>query len=73
VRLDHAVQLLCDTSWSMPRIAAACGFDRPELMTRAFRRELKTTPSEFRRRVSRDRQTVAAPVRGLANGETAPS
>src|SRR5262249_9743921 len=36
VRLDQAVQLLCDTSWPMPRIAAKCGFDRPELMTRAF-------------------------------------
>jgi LacI family transcriptional regulator len=48
-RMDHAVQLLCDTSWAMPRIAAACGFDRPELLTRAFRRELNLTPSEFRR------------------------
>ncbi|HMP07077.1 MAG TPA: DNA-binding transcriptional regulator, partial [Lacipirellulaceae bacterium] len=41
VRLDMAVQLLCDTSWPMPRIAKMCGFDRPELLTRAFRRELK--------------------------------
>lgn len=60
VRLDQAVQLLCDTSWPMPRIAAACGFDRPELMTRAFRRELHTTPSEFRRQHSRERQGLAA-------------
>jgi LacI family transcriptional regulator len=50
IRVDRAVQLLCDTSWSMPRIATAVGFDRPELLTRAFRRELSTTPSEFRRR-----------------------
>jgi LacI family transcriptional regulator len=48
-RVDHAVQLLCDTSWAMPRIAAACGFERPELLTRAFRRELSVTPTEFRR------------------------
>jgi LacI family transcriptional regulator len=48
-RVDHAVQLLCDTSLAMPRIAAACGFERPELLTRAFRRELMVTPSEFRR------------------------
>jgi len=48
-RVDRAVQLLCDTSWAMPRIAVACGFERPELLTRAFRRELKMTPSEFRR------------------------
>jgi LacI family transcriptional regulator len=49
IRVDHAVQLLCDTSWSMPRIAKAVGFVRPELLTRAFRRELGTTPSEFRK------------------------
>ncbi len=69
VRLDSAVQLLCDTSWPMPRIAAVCGFDRPELMTRAFRRELKTTPSEFRRQHSRERQGVAtAPAAAGAEG-----
>jgi LacI family transcriptional regulator len=60
VRVDHAVQLLCDTSWAMPRIAAACGFERSELLTRAFRRELKTTPSEFRKQHRKDRQEQAA-------------
>lgn len=50
IRVDRAVQMLCDTSWSMPRIAAAAGFVLPELLTRAFRRELGVTPSEFRRR-----------------------
>jgi LacI family transcriptional regulator len=49
VRVEHAVQLLCDTNWRMPKIAAASGFDRAELLTRAFRRELGTTPTEFRR------------------------
>jgi LacI family transcriptional regulator len=52
VRIDHAVQLLCDTSWAMPRIAMACGFERPELLTR----ELKTTPSSFRKQHRKDRQ-----------------
>jgi LacI family transcriptional regulator len=70
VRIDHAVQLLCDTSWAMPRVAAACGFDRPELLTRAFRRELKTTPSSFRKQHRKDRQdqgvsTDGAPTRIL--------
>jgi LacI family transcriptional regulator len=65
-RLDHAVQLLCDTSWPMPRIAVACGFERPELMTRAFRRELKTTPSEFRRQHARSRQESAASSRTVS-------
>ena len=49
IRVDRATQLLCDTSWSMPQVASAVGFVRPELLTRAFRRELRTTPSEFRR------------------------
>ena len=49
VRVDKAVALLCDTDWPMPRIASACGFERAELLTRAFRRELKTTPSQFRK------------------------
>lgn len=49
IRIDRAVQMLCDTSWSMPRIAEASGFALPELLTRAFRRELGITPSEFRK------------------------
>ncbi|MEM9660646.1 MAG: substrate-binding domain-containing protein, partial [Planctomycetota bacterium] len=49
VRVGNAVPLLCDTTWPMPRIAAACGFERPELLTRAFRRELNMTPSQFRK------------------------
>jgi LacI family transcriptional regulator len=66
VRVDHAVQLLCDTSWPMPRIATACGFDRPELLTRAFRRELQTTPSEFRKqhlRIRRDHVATSSATR----------
>ncbi len=50
VRVEKALTLLCDTSWSVTKIAGACGFDRPELMTRAFRRELQATPSQFRKR-----------------------
>ncbi len=52
VRVDKAIQLLCDTDWSVTSIARACGFGRPELLTRAFCRELRTTPSDFRKRVS---------------------
>jgi LacI family transcriptional regulator len=55
VRVERAVQMLCDTSWAMPRIATAAGFERPELLTRAFRRELSTTPSEFRKLHLRER------------------
>lgn len=55
VRIEHAIQLLCDTAWPMPKIANSCGFERSELLTRAFRRELKTTPSAFRKRHFRER------------------
>jgi LacI family transcriptional regulator len=69
VRVEHAVQLLCDTSWSMPRIASACGFERPELLTRAFRRELKTTPSAFRKEHRRERLAEAsADSDGITDG-----
>lgn len=54
-RIEYAVQLLCDTAWPMPRVASACGFERPELLTRAFRRELNTTPSAFRKQHLRER------------------
>lgn len=53
VRVEKAMALLCDTDIPVTRIAAKCGFDRPELLTRAFRRELQATPSDFRRRVSK--------------------
>jgi LacI family transcriptional regulator, galactose operon repressor len=60
VRVERAVQMLCDTSWAMPRIAKAAGFERPELLTRAFRRELRTTPSEFRKFHLRERKMLSA-------------
>ena len=52
VRVEKALALLCDTDLPVTQIAAKCGFDRPELLTRAFRRELNSTPSEFRKRVA---------------------
>jgi LacI family transcriptional regulator len=62
VRVDRAVQMLCDTSWSMPRIATAAGFVLPELLTRAFRRELGVTPSEFRKRHLQGQRTSTLPM-----------
>jgi LacI family transcriptional regulator len=67
VRVERAVQFLCDTSWAMPRIARAVGFDRPELLTRAFRRELSITPSEFRRKHQKERKLMAASPRPEAH------
>ncbi len=67
VRVERAVQFLCDTSWTMPRIAKAAGFERPELLTRAFRRELNTTPSEFRKHHVRERKMLSAAVSPVAS------
>jgi LacI family transcriptional regulator len=52
-RVDLAAEMLCTTEWSMPEIAVACGLERSEMLTRAFRRELNTTPTRFRRQHQR--------------------
>lgn len=54
VRLHKSLELLCDTDWSVTRIAQECGFDPPELYTRAFRREFKATPTQYRRNLAHD-------------------
>lgn len=48
--LDRAKSLLTRTDLAIPRVAAASGFNHPEVMTRVFRRELGTTPTAYRRR-----------------------
>jgi LacI family transcriptional regulator len=52
-RVDLAAEMLCTTQWSMPQIAVKCGFERPEMLTRAFRRELNITPARFRKKHQR--------------------
>jgi LacI family transcriptional regulator len=69
LRVDRAVQLLCDSSWSMPRIATAVGFVLPELLTRAFRRELGMTPSEFRKRHLHGQRTLVGPANRADSSE----
>lgn len=49
VRLDMARQLLDRSVLSISEIASRCGFDSPEVMSRAFRRELEMSPSDYRR------------------------
>lgn len=61
IRVEKAVELLCDTDMPITKIATACGFDRPELLTRAFRRELKATPSQFRKRLIEQRVDAVVP------------
>jgi LacI family transcriptional regulator len=47
-RIDRVKQLLAETDHSLERIAALAGFDHPEYMSVAFKRESGKTPGEFR-------------------------
>jgi LacI family transcriptional regulator len=47
-RIDRVKQLLAETDHSLERIATLSGFDHPEYMSVAFRRETGTTPGKFR-------------------------
>lgn len=49
VRLNMAKQLLDRSVLPIAEIASRCGFDSPEVMSRAFRRELEMSPSDYRR------------------------
>ena len=51
VRIEKAKQLLADSDRSMNTIAAACGFEHPEVLTRVFRRQEGITPSSFRKQI----------------------
>lgn len=48
-RIDRVKQLLTETEHSLERIATLAGFDHPEYMSVAFRRETGTTPGKYRR------------------------
>ena len=48
MRLTHACQLLRDTPLNMTEIALECGYDSPAAFSRAFRRKMERSPSEFR-------------------------
>ncbi len=47
-RIDRVKQLLAETDHSLERIATLSGFDHPESMSVAFKRETQTTPGKFR-------------------------
>jgi LacI family transcriptional regulator len=47
-RIDRVRQLLAETDHSLERIAALAGFNHPEYMSVAFRRETGSTPGKFR-------------------------
>lgn len=47
-RIERVKQLLAETDHSLERIATLAGFDHPEYMSVAFKRETGTTPGKFR-------------------------
>jgi len=49
VRVEKAKRLLADSDLSMKSIAAECGFEYPEVLTRVFRRQEGITPTTFRK------------------------
>ena len=51
VRIETAKRMLAGTNRSLNQIAAACGFDHPEVLTRVFRRYEGLTPSAYRRQI----------------------
>ena len=48
-RLEFCKRMLLESDLPIAAIAAQSGFNHPEVMIRAFRRELGVTPSQFRR------------------------
>lgn len=50
IRIERVKQLLAETDHSLERIADLAGFNHPEYMSVAFKRETGMTPGQYRRR-----------------------
>lgn len=48
IQLRRVRELLVETDWTLPRIAAATGFEHPEYLSVLFKRETGQTPGQFR-------------------------
>lgn len=51
LRIQHSVELLTQTNLSITEIAETCGFSNSSNFSRSFRKALKSSPSEFRKKV----------------------
>lgn len=51
IKIERVKQLLVSTDLPLDRIAGRAGFDHPEYMSVAFKRETGRTPGQYRRRV----------------------
>jgi len=63
VRIDRAKHLLCNYNLKLDEIAARCGYYDAPYFCRVFKRLTKSTPAEYRMRVRRDLEKVAAQPR----------
>ncbi|MBK8705747.1 MAG: response regulator [Saprospiraceae bacterium] len=52
IRLQKARELLSDASLTVSEIAYQTGFNDPKFFSRVFAEEFKTTPTEFRKKIS---------------------
>lgn len=48
IQLRRVKELLTETDWTLPRIAAAAGIEHPEYLSVIFKRETGQTPGQFR-------------------------
>jgi AraC-like DNA-binding protein len=52
LRISRACKLLVDSPLNINEIAISCGYDSPSAFSRAFRRQMKTSPTGYRKSVS---------------------
>ena len=57
-RIRKGVELLRDTDMTISEIAYACGFSGPSYFSEMFRRDLFTTPTDYRERLRRGDKNI---------------
>ncbi len=48
IRMEHGIQLLLNTNWSIEKIAEECGFSSGNYFTKVYKKVMHITPSEYR-------------------------
>jgi LacI family transcriptional regulator len=64
IQLRRVKELLTETDWTLPRIAAAAGIGHPEYLSVVFKRETGQTPGQFRQG-----STSSKPAARLSGGK----
>ena len=53
MKFDRVKELLADTDLPLTAVAKRAGFEHPQYMSEAFKREFGRTPGEYRRMMQR--------------------